>query len=186
MSLVSGDVTRAVRFERSICESREAIAKPISMARRVATSRLTVLSRGKNVGSEATSMGAFRTLRRAPRGSPPRPTPTMLGSAPLARPAAEAPSARVSSRAAPAAPRLGSVARDPRRLETRSRTRASAAVSPGSTPAVPSASATGVFISEVPAPPYEPSAHGSSSPSSLESRWVPRWLRWPSSSRSPS
>jgi hypothetical protein len=37
MSLVSGDVTRAVRFERSRRESREAIAKPISSSRRVAT-----------------------------------------------------------------------------------------------------------------------------------------------------
>jgi hypothetical protein len=98
----------------------------------------------------------------------------MLGTAPLARPAAEAPSARVSSRAAPAAPRLGSVARDVRRLETRSRTRASAANSPPgvSSPAVPSAEvSTGVPIAEVPAPPYEPSLYGSSeAPNSFEPR----------------
>ena len=99
----------------------------------------------------------------------------MLGTAPLARPAAEAPSARVSSRAAPAAPRLGSVAQvSVRRLETRSRTRASAANSPPgvSSPAVPSAEvSTGVPIAEVPAPPYEPSLYGSSeAPNSFEPR----------------
>ena len=70
----------------------------------------------------------------------------MLGSAPLARTAAEAPSARVSARAAPAAPRLGTVARERRRVETTfgtrpSRTSASAAVSTSSTsPAETSAS----------------------------------------------
>jgi hypothetical protein len=99
----------------------------------------------------------------------------MLGTAPLARPAAEAPSACVSSRAAPAAPRLGSVAQvSVRRLETRSRTRASAANSPPgvSSPAVPSAEvSTGVPIAEVPAPPYEPSLYGSSeAPNSFEPR----------------
>jgi len=100
----------------------------------------------------------------------------MLGTAPLARPAAEAPrQSRVSSRAAPAAPRLGSVAQvSVRRLETRSRTRASAANSPPgvSSPAVPSAEvSTGVPIAEVPAPPYEPSSYGSSeAPNSFEPR----------------
>ena len=75
----------------------------------------------------------------------------MLGSAPLARTAAEAPSARVSARAAPAAQflqtnRLGTVARERRRVETTfgiraSRTSASAAVSTSSTsPAETSAS----------------------------------------------
>jgi hypothetical protein len=87
----------------------------------------------------------------------------MLGSAPLARTAAEAPSARVSARAAPAAPRLGTVARERRRVETTfgirpSRTSASAAVSTSSTsPAETSASTAHLESSahlEVSASPY--------------------------------
>ena len=87
----------------------------------------------------------------------------MLGSAPLARTAAEAPSARVSARAAPAAPRLGTVARERRRVETTfgicaSRTSTSAAVSTSSTsPAETSASTAHLESSahlEVSASPY--------------------------------
>lgn len=87
----------------------------------------------------------------------------MLGSAPLARTAADAPCARVSARAAPAAPRLGTVARERRRVETKfgiraSRTSASAAVSTSSTsPAETSASTAHLESSthlEVSASPY--------------------------------
>jgi hypothetical protein len=92
----------------------------------------------------------------------------MLGSAPLARTAAEAPSARVSARAAPAAQvlqtnRLGTVARERRRVETTfgiraSRTSASAAVSTSSTsPASPASASTADGSSahlEVVASPY--------------------------------
>lgn len=87
----------------------------------------------------------------------------MLGSAPLARIVAEAPSARVSARAAPTAPRLGPVARERRRLEARfgnlgaSRASASGSVS-HETQALPSASTSGESFREVPASPYEPSA----------------------------
>lgn len=80
----------------------------------------------------------------------------MLGSAPLARTAADAPCARVSARAAPAAPRLGTVARERRRVETKfgiraSRTSASAAVSTSSTsPAETSASTAHLEVSASP------------------------------------
>ena len=86
----------------------------------------------------------------------------MLRSAPLARTAPEAPSARVSARAAPAAPCLGTVAHERRRLETRfgilgaSRTRTSASVS-RETRASPSASTSSESFREVPASPPEPS-----------------------------
>lgn len=80
----------------------------------------------------------------------------MLGSAPLARTAADAPCARVSARAAPAAPRLGTVARERRRVETKfgiraSRTSASAAVSTSSSsPAETSASTAHLEVSASP------------------------------------
>ena len=87
----------------------------------------------------------------------------MLGSAALARIVAEAPSARVSARHAPTAPRLGPVARERRRLEARfgnlgaSRASASGSVS-HETQALPSASTSGESFREVLASPYEPSA----------------------------
>ena len=159
---MTGDVRQAATFERGRRDSRPAIAKLHFPTNSIRTSG--------RVGSEATSvlflsvvLEDAATSCRAPQESPSTHADDARVRAARADRRGGSLCARLRARAAPAAPRLGTVARERRRVETTfgiraSRTSASAAVSTSSTsPASPASASTADGSSahlEVVASPY--------------------------------